>query len=175
MVHVSGSTKIRYLQNDKLFSFLLLSWAEKKYEKLPIFYLQSRFITGRAGSWFETWIKPSDHQGQLSALAEFCLEKGSKPVKSMHNWIWSLVLFFLLLWFQNTKGQRCVTIVNSCTNREDSGPCLLSAPQLLCKESVKVLSEETENWVTTVSFKYLDKMSQIPPNPNKLLSLNSSN
>lgn len=140
----------------------LLGW--KQCEKLPISYLQSRFIARRAVSQFETWIKPSDHQVQLSALAGFYLEKGSRPVKSTYNGIWSLALFFLLFWFQNTKGQRCAITVNSCTNREDSGPCVLSAPWLLWEEPVEVLSGGTKCWVTTASFKYLNIISQIPAN-----------
>lgn len=35
MVHISGSTKIRYLQNGKWLSFLLLSWPEDNMRNFP--------------------------------------------------------------------------------------------------------------------------------------------
>lgn len=35
MVHITGSTKIRYLENDKCLSFLLLSWAENNARNFP--------------------------------------------------------------------------------------------------------------------------------------------
>lgn len=169
MVHISCRTKIRYRQNGKWLCFHLLSWAEKNVRNFQFPAYEIDIL------WEELDLslkyKYDFHiiKSRSLLLQHFPWKRDLSQLNQCTIWFEFCLSFSSCSFFQSTKAQRCAITVNSCTNREDSGPWVLSPPWLLCEEPVKVLSGETESWVTTARFKYLSTMSQSPKSKQNFL------
>lgn len=110
MILISGGTKIRCLQNGKWLSFLLFFWAENSVRNFP-------FPTDKVDLLLESWISIQKvNKTSRSSSPTLCSCRILVGVLELG------FIFPLVLWFQNTKGQRCAITVNSRTNREDSVP-----------------------------------------------------
>jgi len=75
--------------------------------------------------------KPSDHQVQSSALAGIHIPESTgglqaSKISTQSELEIRIRFVFPLILLSTHQGQVCAITVNSCTNREGSGPCVSS-------------------------------------------------